>query len=65
MHWVQTLTLFTPSDVWTRTFWRFGSQVFLVLFWAWDTLCPVWGPLPHISHFLDIELNSLSVLLQQ
>ena len=30
---------------------KFGSQRRLVLLWAWLTLLPVTGPLPHISHF--------------
>src|SRR5436190_19429112 len=33
-----------------RTRWRLGYQRRFVLLFAWLTLCPVMGPLPHISH---------------
>jgi hypothetical protein len=33
---------------------RFGSQRLLVLLLAWDTLLPVTGPFPQISHTLAI-----------
>ena len=40
------------------TFCRLGYQVVRVLLLAWLTLLPVLGPLPQISHFLDMGLTS-------
>ena len=36
------------------TFWRFGKNFLLVLFFAWLTLLPLITFLPEISHSLDI-----------
>ena len=35
---------------------------FFRLVLAWETLCPVCGPFPQISHRLDMDANSLSTL---
>jgi hypothetical protein len=59
-HLVQTLIFFVWPFILTLTVWRFGYQRLLVLLWAWLTLCPATGPLPHISHTLDILLFPLS-----
>src|SRR5690348_11873954 len=44
---VQTRVRRTPSLVATRTVCRLGYQRRLVLLFAWLTLLPVTGPLPH------------------
>ena len=55
---VQTLPrLVLPLAVTIRTLLRLGSHLLLVLLCAWETLFPVNGPLPQISHTLAI-LNS-------
>jgi len=52
---VHTLARWTlPLSLTIRTFLRFGSHRLLFLLWAWDTLLPVTGPLPQISHFFAI-----------
>ncbi len=35
----------------TLTRWMLGLNCLLVARFEWLTLCPNWGPLPHISHF--------------
>src|SRR5258705_3266026 len=47
MHDVHTRVRRTPSVVATRTVCRLGYQRRLVLLFAWLTLFPVTGPLPH------------------
>lgn len=37
-----------PWIVFTR--WIFGFQTFVVLLFAWETLCPKFGPFPQIAH---------------
>ena len=55
MQRVQTLILLLlPPEVATFTLCRFGSQRLLDLLWAWLTLFPVAGFLPHILHILAI-----------
>jgi len=44
-----------PLAVTIRTFLRLGSHLLLVLLCAWETLFPVNGPLPQISHTLAIS----------
>ena len=48
-HWVHALMRRTRPFSWWRTDCRLGSQRFLVLLCAWDTLYPVKGRFPHIS----------------
>ena len=61
MQRVQTLMcLLLLSLVATLIFCKLGNQRRLVLLWAWLTLFPVAGPLPHISHFLAISADSLT-----
>jgi hypothetical protein len=57
MQRVQTLMVLTVPLRTAFIFWRFGSQVLLVLLLAWLTLFPKLGPLPHISHILDMRIN--------
>lgn len=60
MQRVQTLILLLlPLEVATLTLCRFGSQRLLDLLWAWLTLFPVAGFLPHIAHILDIFMTPL------
>src|SRR5258708_14782635 len=33
---------------------RFGLNIFLVLFFAWETLCPYITPFPQLSHFIPL-----------
>jgi hypothetical protein len=48
MHEVHTRTrLRVPTSSTIFTVWRFGNQRRRVLLWAWLTLFPVAGPLPH------------------
>jgi len=54
MHFVQIFILFAAPLTSTFIVCRFGSHLLRVLLWAWLTLLPVTGPLPHISHFLAI-----------
>jgi hypothetical protein len=55
MQLVQTrIFLLFPADTATFTLCKFGSQRLLFLLWAWLTLFPVTGFLPHISHILAI-----------
>jgi hypothetical protein len=56
MQRVQTLMLLTVPFLTALIFCRFGRQILLVLLLAWLTLFPKLGPLPHISHILDIYL---------
>ena len=56
MQRVQTLMLLTVPFLTALIFCRFGRQILLVLLLAWLTLFPKLGPLPHISHILDISL---------
>jgi len=59
MQRVQTLMVDTlPLAALAFTFCRLGYQVVRVLLLAWLTLLPVLGPLPQISHFLDMDLTS-------
>ncbi len=58
MQRVHTFILFVlPPEVAILTILRFGSQRLLVLLCAWETLFPVIGPLPQISHTLAIFLS--------
>jgi hypothetical protein len=58
MQRVHTLVLFLlPPTVAMRTIFRFGSQRLLVLLWAWETLLPTIGPLPHNSHTFAIGFS--------
>lgn len=56
MQRVQTLMVRTVPLLTALTFCRLGYQVVRVLLLAWLTLLPVLGPLPQISHFLDMSL---------
>ena len=59
MHLVHTLVFFTwPEGLMILTLWRLGNEIFFVRLWAWLTLYPLSGPLPHISQTRDIN-NSL------
>ena len=49
---VHTLRRLVPPPTWARTFCRLGSHLVLVLLWAWLTLFPTMGFLPHMSHTL-------------
>jgi len=55
MQRVQTLMLCTVPFRNALIFCRLGYQVFAVLLWAWLTLLPKLGPLPHIAHILAIS----------
>jgi hypothetical protein len=55
MQRVQTLMLLTVPFLTALIFCRFGRQILLVLLLAWLTLFPKLGPLPQISHILDIS----------
>jgi len=62
---VQTLVLLVlPPAPAIRTVLRLGSQRRLDLLCAWDTLLPVTGPLPHISHTLAIFFSFYQNLKQ-
>jgi hypothetical protein len=51
MHLVHTLVFWVfPPPLAMCTVFKLGSQRLLVLLCAWDTLLPVTGPLPQISH---------------
>jgi hypothetical protein len=51
MQRVHTLVfLVFPPALAICTVFKLGSQRLLVLLWAWETLLPVTGPLPQISH---------------
>jgi hypothetical protein len=51
MHLVHTLVFWVfPPALAMCTVFKLGSQRRLVLLCAWDTLLPVTGPLPQISH---------------
>lgn len=56
MQRVQTLMVRTVPLLTALTFCKLGYQVVRVLLLAWLTLLPVLGPLPQISHFLDMSL---------
>jgi hypothetical protein len=58
MQRVQTLMVRTVPLLTAFTFCRLGYQVVRVLLLAWLTLLPLLGPLPQISHFLDMGLTS-------
>ncbi len=59
MHRVQAFTyLGLPSTI-ARTLWRFGSQRRFVRLCAWETLFPVIGPFPQISHRCAMISSSL------
>jgi hypothetical protein len=61
MHLVQTRERRTPPlAVTMRTRLRFGSQRRRVLLLAWETLFPVTGPLPQISHTLAMIILLIS-----
>lgn len=53
MQRVQTRSVVTLPSWRARTLRRFGLKRRLVRLWAWETLCPNWGPLPQISQALD------------
>jgi hypothetical protein len=54
MQLVQTAIFFTlPFEI-VRTRCKFGLNLRLVRLWAWLTLLPTIGFLPHISHILDM-----------
>lgn len=59
MQRVQTLMVWTLPFLTAFTFCRFGYHVVRVLLLAWLTLLPKLGPLPQISHFLDMALLPL------
>jgi hypothetical protein len=59
MQRVQTLMLLTVPLRMALIFCRLGRQIFLVLLLAWLTLFPKLGPLPQISHILDIVAPSV------
>jgi hypothetical protein len=49
--------------VFARTFCIFGFHLLRVLLWAWLTLFPVTGPLPHMSHVLAILCLCLRIFI--
>ena len=58
MQRVQTFILLVlPPEVAILTIFKLGSQRLLVLLCAWDTLFPVTGPFPQISHTLAIVVS--------
>ena len=60
MQRVHTLILLLlPVEDATRTLCRLGNQRLLDLLWAWLTLFPVAGFLPHIAHILAIVKTPL------
>ena len=50
MHRVHAFRNFGLPSTTARTLWMLGSHRRLVRLWACETLLPVIGPLPHISH---------------
>ena len=63
IHLVHTLIRLVWPLTATRTRWRFGIHRLRVWLLAWLTLQPVTGPLPHISHTLDILSYPLKSVL--
>jgi hypothetical protein len=62
MHRVHTLVfLVLPPPLAMCTVFKLGSQRRLVLLWAWDTLLPVTGPLPQISHTFAMFFSLYSI----
>ena len=60
MQLVQTTIFLTlPFEI-VRTRCRLGLNLRLVTLWAWLTLLPTIGFLPHISHILDINILLIS-----
>ena len=58
MHLVHTLVFWVfPPELAICTVFKLGSQRLLVLLWAWETLLPVTGPLPQISHTFAIFVS--------
>jgi hypothetical protein len=57
MQVVQTIILFTLPLCNARTRCRFGLNRRFVKLWAWLTLWPTIGFLPHISHILDMVMT--------
>jgi len=58
MHLVHTLVfLVFPPALAICTVFKLGSQRLLVLLCAWETLLPVTGPLPQISHTFAMFLS--------
>ena len=62
IHRVQTETRRTRPSIRALTFWRLGRQTLLVLLFAWLTLFPTNGFLPHIEHILAIAILDESFL---
>jgi hypothetical protein len=62
MHLVQTLVfLVFPPVLAICTVFKLGSHRLFVLLWAWETLLPVTGPLPHISHTFAMFYSFYSI----
>lgn len=62
MHLVHTLVFWVfPPALAMCTVFKLGSQRLLVLLCAWDTLLPVTGPLPQISHTFAMIFSFYSI----
>ena len=58
IHLVHTLVfLVFPPALAICTVFKLGNHRLFVLLWAWETLLPVTGPLPQISHTFDISIS--------
>ena len=58
IHLVHTLVfLVFPPALAICTVFRLGNHRLFVLLWAWETLLPVTGPFPQISHTFDISIS--------
>src|SRR5438874_4355535 len=62
MHEVQARRRLLAPLTRARTLCRFTFQRRLVTLWAWLTLCPNCGPLPHISQTLAINCNAITAV---
>lgn len=60
MHRVQTEMWRTVPPLTVLTRWMFGFQIFRVRLFAWDTLCPKFGPLPQIAHLAMTSSENLT-----
>jgi len=55
MHLVQSLTFLAVPPTIILAACKFGLKIFLVLFLAWETLCPYITPLPQLKHIAAID----------
>ena len=60
MQFVQTEMCRTVPPLTVLTRWMFGFQIFRVRLFAWDTLCPKFGPFPQIAHFAMTSSDNLT-----